>query len=183
MNAIRRWPRSNRCRAASSPPRAWSTETEQSSPSRLLPVEQDDEGAAVSQRLEMTDAAGGGRDHDPLHPLFLEQAEVAGLAVRRAVGRADDDRAPLLVHGVLEAADRLRRERVRRVEHDGAEAAAVAATHLVGRGAPDEADPLDHLEDPRERLRGDDIRPVQDVRRGAERDSGLLGDVADRHPA
>ena len=109
MNAIRRWPSSNRCPAASSPPRAWSTETEQNCAVAASPVEQDDEGAPVSQRLEMADAARGGSDHDALHALLLEQPEVPGLPFGRAVGGAHDDGATLLVHGVLEAADRLGR--------------------------------------------------------------------------
>ena len=118
----------------------------------------------------MADAPRGRGDHDALHPLLLEPAQVAGLPVRGAVGRAEDDRRSLLVHGVLEPAHRLGGERVRGVEHDGPEAAAVAAAaHLVRGRAAHEAEPVDRLEDPRQGLGGDTVWPVQDVRRRAER--------------
>ena len=117
-------------------------------------VEQHDERAAVTQRLEMTNAAGSGSDNDALHPLFFEQPKVPGLALRRPVGGAHDDSASLLVHGVLEAADRLGSKRVRGVENDGAEAAALAAAHLMGRRAADESDPVDHFRSTRASVSG-----------------------------
>ena len=62
---------------------------------------------------------------------LLEQPQVALLAVGRAVGRADVDGAAMLVHDILEPAHGLGGERVGGVEHDRAEAAAVAASHLM----------------------------------------------------
>ena len=119
----------------------------------LVAVEQHDDGPAVAQRVQVADVARCGRDHDPLNSLLFEQSQVARLALRRAVGRADDDRAALLVHRVLEAADRLRRRRARSVEHDRAEAAAVATAHLMSSRAADEPELVDHLEHAGERVR------------------------------
>ena len=148
------------------------------------PVEQHDEGPALPQGLEMADAPRRRADHDALDPLLLEPAQVARLSVRGAVRGAEDHRSSLLVHRVLQPPHRLGGERVGGVEHDGAEAPAVAAApHLVGGGAPHEAERVDRLEDSRQGVGAHAIRPVQHVRRRAERDAGVLGDVADGHPS
>ena len=84
------------------------------------------------------------------------------------------------MHCVLESADGLGGEGVGGVEYDGTEAPAVAAAaHLVCGRAPHETELVDRVEDPRQGLRSDTIRPVQHIRRRAERDSGVLGDVLD----
>ena len=99
-----------------------------------------------AQCLEVPDAARRRRNHYPEHPLLLEPAQVAGFPVGGTVRGAKDHRRSLLVHRVLETAYGLGGERVRGVEHHGAEARAVAsAAHLVGGRASDETELVDRL--------------------------------------
>src|SRR5471032_767853 len=56
-------------------------------------VEEHHKRAAVTQGLEVPDAAGSRSDDDALDTLLLEEAEVACLSLRRAVTRADEKRA------------------------------------------------------------------------------------------
>ena len=124
-------------------------------------------------------------DHDSLHALFLQPAQVAGFPVRGAVRRTQDHCRALLVDGVFEAAHRLCGERVGGVERDCPEAPAVAAApHLVRGRTTHETESVDHGEDSCERFRcrrGSGRFSALDA--GAEGHAGVFGHVLYGHPS
>ena len=122
-------------------------------------------------------------DQHALHPVLLEQFQVALFLALLLVAVAQDDREARLARLVLHAAGQVGEERVGHVEHDQADRPAPAGPQLAGRLVPDEAEFPDRGVHPVPRRPGDDFWPVEHVGDRGDGDAGVRRDIpdADRH--
>src|SRR5690606_6863851 len=132
-----------------------------------------------ADRLEVLDVVGGGHDDDALHPVLLEQAQVALLAPGVVVGRGDHERVVVPVEALLDAARDIGEERVGDVAHDGADGRDGAGPQLPGGAVAHEVELRDGGLDPLPGAGKHPVGPVEDVRHRADGDTGCSGDVGD----
>ncbi len=143
------------------------------------PVDQDRRDAAVAHPPESRlDAADGG-DEDATHPEFLEEVQVAALALLLAVARAGDHREARQCGRILCRRRDLGEERVAAAESDQPDGVTLADAQLA-RGLVAHVGELLHGgHDAFDGLGRDDLRPVEHVRYGADRDVRQGGDIFD----
>ncbi len=113
-------------------------------------VDEDDGHAAAGMDGELRRLLGDGGDQDAAHPLFEEEVEVVRLTRRIAVAVADVQRHAGRAGDLLDALGHVGEERVRRIEDDVGDGAAVSRPQLSTGLVADEAELLDrpqHLAD------------------------------------
>ncbi len=147
-SAMASCPSSKRWSAASSAPRMSSTAAEHSP--WLLPSRSSSTvGMPASHQCHSAlEVAVDRADENAVDAMLLEHAEVALLAFGGLVGRAEHQDVVLFTQHVLGAADYLGEERVRDVEEDHADRAALAHPQLVCCGVAHEPCRVDRIENP-----------------------------------
>ena len=147
-----------------------------------VPVQQHRRDAASHQCHGALQVAVDRANEKAVDTMLLEHAEVAVLAVGRLVGRAEHQDVVLITQHVLGAADYFGEERVRNVEEDHPDRAALAHSQLVCCGVAHEPCRVDRIENPPASGRRHDRRVVEHVRHRADGHLRKPGDLADGDP-
>src|SRR5690606_14896119 len=110
--------------------------------------------------------------------------EIEPLTLLPVTSAARDHGERGALRGRLDATDELTVEGVPGVQHDRADGAGAPQLQLPGGIVADVSELLDHRLDALAPVRGDDVRTVQDIGDGADRDARVTGDVlhADQTP-
>jgi hypothetical protein len=131
------------------------------------PLVHDDDGDPPPvQALELAFDVADGRDEDAVHPLLLEQLQVAALALVAAVAVGQQHREPAPRGEALDPASEVDEERVPDVEGDQADRGAPADPQLPRGVVAHVPEFLDRLRDAPAGARGDAVRGVEELRDG-----------------
>jgi len=144
-----------------------------------LPVDEHDRDALAPEHRERRHVDLHRRDQHPPHPLLEQQLEVVRLARNITVAVADEESDGSRPGDALDALGDVGEERVRGVEHQVGDRAALAGAELSPGLVADETELGDGPQHAFPRRLGHQVRAVEDVRDRSDRHAGESGHVLD----